>query len=304
MSGYDQHRREARVPASPPRPTHHESRLLGGPETTFADSWLRVRTDRCLTGRGTNDFSSPPPEGATNIVGALAFFAWQEPDETGYQKLKLVRRALMRGAAALAASALLLAASAVPANAQVPPTLECGRVNAYTAPTATSSGSIQLGTSTFILAAGSLSNPGPPNLVVGATVCLGGEQNAAGEFLATTVLVGDTWCGTVAAFAPAAATSRGSLTLTGNRARTVAVRQGVTLTGVQAGASQCFKFAFDGAGNPEIVGGATTLTGAPVGQLPSTSTERDAAPFVLALISIGAAGTIVTLARRASARPA
>lgn len=202
----------------------------------------------------------------------------------------------------MAAAVALLAAAAVPANAQVPPTLECGRVNAFTAPTATASGSIQLGTSTFILAAGSLPNPAAPNLPVGAIVCLSGQQNAAGEFLAESVLVGDTWCGTVTAFAAPTASSRGSLTLTGNRARTVAVRQGATLTGVQTGATQCFKFAFDGAGDPEIVGGATTPAGAPVRQLPSTSTERDTEPLMLALISIAAAGTIGLRARRAAVK--
>lgn len=157
----------------------------------------------------------------------------------------------------------------------VPPTLECGRVNAFAAPTATASGSIQLGTSTFILAAGSLPNPAAPNLPIGAIVCLSGEQNAAGEFLAQSVLVGDTLCGTVTSFTAATTSSRGSLTLTGNRARTVAVRQGAMLTGVQTGASQCFTFAFDSAGNPEIVGGATTPTGDPVRQLPSTSTASE-----------------------------
>lgn len=218
--------------------------------------------------------------------------------------VEILGRPLVRGAIALAIAVALLAAAAVPANAQVPPTFECGRVNAYTAPTATASGSIQLGTATFILAAGSLRNPPPPNLVVGATVCLSGEQNAAGEFLAQTVLVGDTLCGTVTAFAAATASSRGSLTLTGNRARTVAVRQGATVTGVQTGASQCFKFAFDAAGNPEIVGGVTPVgaTTPPPRQLPATSTERDAAPvaLALALISIAVGGTVVGLARRAS----
>lgn len=228
---------------------------------------------------------------------------WDAPTTPGPSQLPSTSTAPALGSWQGVATALL-AAAAVPADAQIPPTLECGRVNAYTAPTATASGSIQLGTSTFILAAGSRSDPTPPNLVVGATVCLSGEQNGAGEFLPRTVLVGDTLCGTVTAFGAATRGSKGSLTLTGNRARTVAVRQGVTLSGVQTSATQCFKFAFDGAGNPEIVGGATTPSGAPVRQLPSTSTEREAAPLVLALISIAGGGAIGLLARRAVGRSA
>jgi hypothetical protein len=161
--------------------------------------------------------------------------------------------------------------SVTPASAQTttPPVLACGRVVAFTPPTATAAGSITLGTTTFSLKAGSLPNPAPPNLVVGAIVCM--DENPAGEILAQTTLVGDTVCGQLTAMTAA------SVTLQGNRTRIIPVRQGTSLASAQLGANECFTFAINAAGNAEIVGfggPAPTLTTAP-GQLPSTSTAAE-----------------------------
>lgn len=177
----------------------------------------------------------------------------------------------------------------------------CGRVTAFTPPTATSTGSITLGTNTFVLAAGSLPAP-PPPIAVGALTCLSGEQNAAGEFLATTTLVGDTVCGTVTAFTPATASSAGSITMTaGRRTVTIPVRTEITLASSQTTGTQCFTFGFNAAGNAEVTGSAATQT-AP-SQLPSTSTSSDAPGGAAAvLVLLMALGVTAAAAFRSATR--
>ena len=212
--------------------------------------------------------------------------------------------ALFRGTRGAASVFGLVLIAAVPALAEsAPPVFPCGRVTAFTAPTATAAGSIQLGTTTFVLAAGSLPSP-PPPIAVGAITCLSGEQNAAGEFLATMNLVGDTVCGTSTAFTAASATQTGNVTLMGKRSVIIPVRAGASLSGAQVGRDQCFTFGFNATGDAEIVGFVGPVPTANVpgptaravpGQLPNTSTDQSGASPVLMFI------VIATLSAGASA---
>jgi len=193
---------------------------------------------------------------------------------------------------------LLVGAAPVHAQTATPPALACGRVVAYTPPTAGAAGSITLGTTTFALKAGSEPNP-PSPIVVGAIVCL--DENQAGEIFAKAHLVSDTICSTLAAITPASASAPGSITLQSNRQRIISVRPGTSLTGAQVGSAACFTFGFNTAGDPEIrgyVGAQPTASQPPVRQLPTTSTSGNDPAWLALVVAVATAATAAYAARR------
>ena len=204
-----------------------------------------------------------------------------------------------RVAGAWAAAVMLLLVGAAPVHAQTatPPALACGRVVAYTPPTAGAAGSITLGTTTFALKAGSEPNP-PTPIVVGAIVCL--DENQAGEIFAKAHLVSDTICSTLAAITPASASAPGSITLQSNRQRIISVRPGTSLAGAQVGSSACFTYGFNSAGDPEVRGfvGAQPTASPPVRQLPSTSTNGPDPARLALIVAVAAAATAAYVVRR------
>ena len=135
-------------------------------------------------------------------------------------------RALRRvpALAAIAGLTLMLGVvpmNALPASAQTgagtPPKLlngQCNQVVSYTAPTATTTGTLVIGTTTYTIAAGT-NVSGQAALVAGAVVCfVGGGVNAAGEVLGGQILANTpsqfTVCGAVTAY-----TASSSLTIGG-----------------------------------------------------------------------------------------
>lgn len=198
---------------------------------------------------------------------------------------------------------VLALSSSIAGHAQsAPPVLPCGRVTAFTAPTATTTGSIRLGTTTFTLAAGR--SDSPPPVAVGSLLCLTGEFNAAGEFLFSITTLGDqVVCGAVSAFTPASTTSSGSITVIGARSVVIPVRPGTTFSQAQTTGSQCFKFDINAEGNAEVIGYAGPGSGGAAAlapqRLPSTSTDsRPAALAVATLFFIVAAGAAKSVLRR------
>jgi len=198
---------------------------------------------------------------------------------------------LATGLAVALAFVLVCAAPALAESRGFP----CGKVTAYTPPTATTPGSIRIGTTTFATTAGSLPNP-PPPIAVGSILCLTGRLDATGAFtsLTTATLGEQVVCGTVQAFAPASTTTPGSVTILSNASWTLPVRAGVALSAAQATGAQCFKFGVNADGNAEVVGYSGPGTPAPVGQLPNTST-RDSSEGALAILAL--AGTLLVALR-------
>src|SRR5438132_7499565 len=85
----------------------------------------------------------------------------------------------------VAVLAITLLGATVALAADVP----CGTVTAYTAPTATTAGSVSIGTSTFVLAAGATAvgapaGTTPPPAAIGFGTCINGPRNASGAFTA------------------------------------------------------------------------------------------------------------------------
>jgi len=200
-------------------------------------------------------------------------------------------RGLVRGVLTLA----LLALGATPALAQsFPAAFFCGQVTSYTAPTATTEGSIGIGTTTFVLRAGSIpAGNSPPPVAVGSVTCADGRRDASGAFTSFGIhTTGDAQiCGPVTASTPASTTARGSITIAiGQISPTLPVRAGVTLSSAQTTGNQCFQWAVSSAdGNAEVVSYVGPFASAPApGQLPSTSTSGSdpAGPFVLILIGV------------------
>lgn len=187
-----------------------------------------------------------------------------------------------------------LLATAAPAFAQEVG-FPCGRVNAYTAPTDTTAGSITIGTRTFVANAGSLPKP-PPPIAVGAVLCLTGELDASGAFTALTASTfGEEVCGAVVSSTPALASAGGTLTIRTNAVWTLPVRAGTTFTSAQLTGIQCFRYELNAEGNAEVVAHARVAgaTATP-SQLPSTAT---AALTVLEgpILSIAAAAALLVI---------
>ncbi len=218
----------------------------------------------------------------------------------------------LTGRVSLAASIALALffAAAAPVSAQPASAgFLCGRVTAYSAPTATTDGSIGIGTTTFVLRAGSLVGQ-PPPITIGALTCIDGRRDASGAFIASfgiTTLGDSQICGPVTSFTPATATGPGSITIAiGQLPPTLPVRVGVSLSPTQTTGSQCFKWVvYSGDGNAEVINYIGPASSAPANQLPSTSTGTSGNTAAVVLILLGAmavsAGAIWRSRRFASA---
>lgn len=178
----------------------------------------------------------------------------------------------------------------------------CGRITAFTPPTATAAGSIRIGTTTFVAAPGSLPNPAPP-LDVGAVVCLTGRLDANGAFvsLEAGTLGERAVCGRVTGSTPSSATTAGTLTLVTNATWILPVRAGVALTPAQTTGSQCFKIEVNAQGNAEVVSYGGPVPGG--GPLPSTTTDSGNPTPVRALTVVLGAALIAGALWRLRARP-
>lgn len=176
----------------------------------------------------------------------------------------------------LASVLVWMALGAQTATAQSAGAFPCGRVTAYAAPTATTAGSITLGTSRFELAPGSAPER---EISVGSDLCLEGQRNATGAFTRVTVIpMGPGVCGNVVAYSAPTATAAGSITLS-SAAGTfrILVAPGVSLSREQTSGGQCFGWRVNGDGNAEIFRysgvweGAAAAPSGSGGGLPSTS---------------------------------
>jgi hypothetical protein len=182
-------------------------------------------------------------------------------------------RAFTLVAALLAYGVLSLSTAAAQSAGAYP----CGRVTEYRAPTATTSGSITIGTNRFELAPGSAPDR---EIAVGQDLCIDGDRNSSGAFTRTVVTpMGPGVCGSVTGHTPATATQRGSLTLSSpSRTYVVPVAAGTTFTPEQVSGGQCFSWRVNAEGNAEVFGhtgrweGATSPSATPR-TLPSTTSD-------------------------------
>lgn len=219
------------------------------------------------------------------------------------------------------AAIIAVAAGHAAALAVTPSAFPCGRVTAYTAPTATTPGSITLGMGRLELAPGSAPNR---DIATGSDLCLDGTRDASGRFTQVAVApMAQGTCGVVTAYTPASGATGGSLTLTaGDFSYKLPVASGTTLTGEQTTGDQCFGIGVNGQGNAEVVRysgprqGAPAATAAPAAaasRLPTTAAAPAQAPAaapetalmspaltfgVLALLAAIATSLIVVRARR------
>lgn len=173
---------------------------------------------------------------------------------------------------------LTLALLGPAALAQTANGYSCGRVTAYTAPTATGAGSIRIGTSTFQLAAGALAER---QIGVGQNVCLQGDRNASGAYARFTVIpMAEGTCGAASSYVPPTSTQAGRITLTSTAGAFVfGIRPGTTLTASQVTGSRCYRLGVKAdTGDAEIngyVGPWDAPTTPSPGQLPGTSTAPE-----------------------------
>jgi len=127
-------------------------------------------------------------------------------------------------------------------TASAPTTLNlCGVVNAFTAPTSVSAGSITIGGQTLILAPSTVLQGGSAE--VGTTLCGAFSTNPQGQISGGTVTVqvptSVNLCGVVTAFVPSTAVTPGSITIGGT---TVVLPAGfIPSTGILVGQSTCIQ---------------------------------------------------------------
>ena len=168
----------------------------------------------------------------------------------------------------------------------------CGTATAYTAPTATTAGSVGIGTSTFVLAAGATAvgaPPGttPPQAPIGFGTCINGPRNSSGAFTAYSFSpINAGICGSVSGYQAASPTAKGTITLTNGSTApsTLPIATGVALTTAQVTGNQCFNLSVDAQGTGQVSGYAGPQSGSspPAATAPSTSA---AAPSALASAS-------------------
>jgi hypothetical protein len=152
--------------------------------------------------------------------------------------------------------------------------LPCGTVTAYTAPSATAAGSVSLGTSTFVLLRGSGPTSGN-GLSVGSSLCVIGDQDAAGAFIQFSVApMGPGFCGVVAAHTPASATAAGSIAFATKPPVTVPVVAGVTFSAAQVSGDQCFRVVPDAQGTAQVTAYSGPRSGVAPSATPGTSMDR------------------------------
>jgi hypothetical protein len=201
------------------------------------------------------------------------------------------------------ALAVTLLGATVALAADVP----CGTATAYTAPTATAPGSVTIGASTFVLAAGATSVGAPsgtaplPPPTGGTGVCINGPRNASGAFTAFSFSpLNAGICGAVLAYVPASASATGSITLTNGTTApsTLPIAAGVTFSAAQVSGNQCFTLGVDAQGTGRVTGYGGPQVGAPSAApstLPSTATEPQAGQLDLGVIWLLVALTALVL---------
>jgi hypothetical protein len=149
----------------------------------------------------------------------------------------------------------LVTGATITANAHVDVRV-CGRINAYAAATATATGLLKVGETTFTIGLGAKL---PASVTVGANLCLALKLDGFGRVSDGTVTVNATAavkiCGQVTAFSTASASSTGSLGIAG---RTLVVAIGASLpASVHAGADLCLDLVLNGFG--QVSGGTAVL---------------------------------------------
>lgn len=162
--------------------------------------------------------------------------------------------------------ALLLGALAIPAQAAADQAVEtsvCGRIAAFTAATATTDGTITIGSRPFVLRADALYSAMGGNriaLVVGNSVCLQGARDAAGAFLPYTgIALPADFCGTVMSFSQATLSADGSVVVRDLGIARFAIPRGTDAGADPTGARACFRLGLDARGDAIVTGRTTTL---------------------------------------------
>jgi len=185
--------------------------------------------------------------------------------------------------------ALALLAQSTPAAA-AEQTRICGRINAFTEPTASAPGSVTIGTRTVAMATSVAFYPrsgvAPPNL--GGIGCVTGELGSSGAFITVTAaghpfMAPYPQCGTVQSFRAATATTAGRIELGGGAnesQQTLRIPPGRQLPADSASGHRCFNQELNAQGDLQVTernlaeeSGYGTRPGS--GALPFTST----APF-------------------------
>jgi hypothetical protein len=184
----------------------------------------------------------------------------------------------------IAAMVVVVLLGATPAFAADVP---CGTATAYTAPTATTQGSVTIGASTFVLAAGATTVGAPAGSTpqqppIGFGTCINGPRDASGAFTAFSFSpMSAGICGAVSGYVPASATATGSITVTNGATApsTLPVATGVTLSPAQVTGNQCFTLGVDAQGTGQVTGYAGPQGGGPsTTSAPSTAAPSTAAP--------------------------
>ena len=162
--------------------------------------------------------------------------------------------------------ALLLGALAIPAQAAADQEVEtsvCGRIAAFTAATATTDGTITIGSRPFVLRADALYSAMGGNritLVVGNSVCLQGARDAAGAFLPYTgIALPADFCGTVMSFSQATLSADGSVVVRDLGIARFAIPRGTAAGADPTGARACFRLGLDARGDAIVTGRTATL---------------------------------------------
>lgn len=164
----------------------------------------------------------------------------------------------------IALSIVLVMSLAVPAVAQESTGLSvCGEVKAFTAATATTDGSVTIGSRTFVLKADELYSrvgQNAENLQVGRQICLNGSVNAAQEFTQYgAIRMRSSYCGTVLSFTAPTATTAGSISIRDLGVAQFTIPSGTDVGTVTVGSRACFLLGLDAAGNAVVTGRELTL---------------------------------------------
>lgn len=166
----------------------------------------------------------------------------------------------------------------------------CGRVIGYTPATASSPGSVRIGTRTFVIERGFVYEGDPAGdrvdrTVVGTDVCLTGGLGAGGDLITfITQPFQDSTCSTVGSYRPSSAGAAGLLVLsvTGNPDYLrLIVPSGTDLGAVAPGAYICVRYAVNGDGDAAVTerfeptppSPGVAGQRPPIERLPSTSTR-------------------------------
>lgn len=238
------------------------------------------------------------------------------------------------GALLVAVAATLAQAGTALAGEQ---TTACGRINAFTDPTASTPGSVTIGGRTFVLATTVVFYPrsgvAPP--AVGSVHCVTGELGPSGTFLTVTA-VGHPFmppyprCGTVRSLRPATPASTGAIEMSGvgESLQSLAIRAGVALPPDASQGYRCFVQDLTPTGDLVVIGMARsstdftivpanlpgTATGSATESGPTTTVEDGEAPSIIgrhgngmvampeafamfAFVILGGAGAVAMLVR-------